>query len=148
MVVLRKSLLDTLMQIFIMIRHLVAEISRFKFDDYRVIGTGASDLKPFFGAVYMTISSSAQFCIHRMALASYLVNGDKTSLCKGLRPLIGANFVTDYLFTYHYDVTIVIILFTPNEQMWMPYDTALPLNRWANCTTLWTKMISIHALII
>ena len=35
MVFLRKSLLDTLMQIFIMLRHLVAEISRFKFDDYR-----------------------------------------------------------------------------------------------------------------
>ena len=47
MVFLRKSLLDTLMQIFIMLRHLVAEISRFKFDDYRVIRTGASDLKLF-----------------------------------------------------------------------------------------------------
>ena len=35
MVFLRKSLLDTLMQIFIMPRRLVAEISRFKFDDYR-----------------------------------------------------------------------------------------------------------------
>ena len=51
MVFLRKSLLDTLMQIFIMLRHLVAEISRFKFDDYRVIGTGASNLKLFGGGV-------------------------------------------------------------------------------------------------
>ena len=51
MVFLRKSLLDTLMQILIMVRHLVAEISRFKFDDYRVIRTGASDLKLFLGGV-------------------------------------------------------------------------------------------------
>ena len=47
MIFLRKSLLDTLMQIFFMLRHLLAEISRFKFDDYRVIRTGASDLKLF-----------------------------------------------------------------------------------------------------
>ena len=46
-----KSLLNTLMQIFIMLRHLVAEISRFKFDDYRVIRTRASDLKLFMGGV-------------------------------------------------------------------------------------------------
>ena len=39
--------MNTLMQIIIMLRHLVAEISRFKFDDYRVIRTGASDLKLF-----------------------------------------------------------------------------------------------------
>ena len=50
----RESLLDTLMQIFIMRRHLVAEISRFKVDDYRVIRTGASDLKLFLGGVYTT----------------------------------------------------------------------------------------------
>ena len=30
-------LLDTLMQIIIMLRHLVAEILRFKFDDYRIL---------------------------------------------------------------------------------------------------------------
>ena len=54
MVFLRKRLLDTLMQIFIMLRHLVAEISRFKFDDYRVIRTGVSDLKLFLGGVFMT----------------------------------------------------------------------------------------------
>ena len=53
MVFLRESLLDTLMQIFIMLRHLVVEISRFKFDDYRVIRTGASDLKLFWGGVYI-----------------------------------------------------------------------------------------------
>ena len=53
MVSLRKSLLDTLMQIFIMLWHLVAEISRFKFDDYRVIRTGASDLKLFWGGVFV-----------------------------------------------------------------------------------------------
>ena len=47
MVFLRKSLLDTLVQIFILLWHLVAEISRFKFDDYRVSRTGASDLKLF-----------------------------------------------------------------------------------------------------
>ena len=48
---LRKRILDTLMQIFIMLRHLVAEISRFKFDDYRAIRTGASDLELFWGGV-------------------------------------------------------------------------------------------------
>ena len=46
-------LLDTLVQIFIMLRHLVAEISRFKFDDYRVIRTGASDLNLFVGGVHV-----------------------------------------------------------------------------------------------
>ena len=46
-----KSLLNTLMQIFIMLRHLVAEISRFKFDDYRVIRTGASALKLFWRCI-------------------------------------------------------------------------------------------------
>ena len=51
MVFLRRSLLDTLMQIFIMLPRLVAEISRFKFDDYCVIHTGASDLKLFLGGV-------------------------------------------------------------------------------------------------
>ena len=51
MVFLRKSLSDTLMQIFIMLWHLVAEISRFKFEDYRVSRTGASDIKLFW-AVY------------------------------------------------------------------------------------------------
>ena len=45
MVISRRTLLDTLIQDFVMVRHLVAEISRFKFDDYRVIRTGASDLK-------------------------------------------------------------------------------------------------------
>ena len=54
MILWRKSLLNTLMQIFIMLQHLVAEISRFKFDDYRVIRTGASDLKLFW-AVYTYI---------------------------------------------------------------------------------------------
>ena len=49
----RKSLLNTLMQIFIMLRHLAAEISRFKIDDYCVIRTGASDLKLFW-AVYIS----------------------------------------------------------------------------------------------
>ena len=47
MVFLSKSLLDILMKIFIMLRHQVAEISRFKFDDHRVIRTGTSDLKLF-----------------------------------------------------------------------------------------------------
>ena len=51
MIFWRKSLLNTLMQIFAMLRHLVAEISRFKFNDYRVIRTGTSDLKLFW-AVY------------------------------------------------------------------------------------------------
>ena len=57
MIVWRKSLLNTLMQIFMMLRHLVAEISRFKFDDYRVIRTGANDLKLFLGCVYNIIKS-------------------------------------------------------------------------------------------
>ena len=52
MVFLRNSLLDTLMQIFIMLQHLGVEKSRFKFDGYRVIRTGASDLKLFW-AVYL-----------------------------------------------------------------------------------------------
>ena len=49
-----RILLDTLVQILVMLRHLVAEISHFKFDDYRVINTGASDLN-IFCAVYMTL---------------------------------------------------------------------------------------------
>ena len=57
MVFLRKSLLDTLMQSFIMLWHLVAEISRFKFDDCRVIRTGASDLRLFGRCKYETSMS-------------------------------------------------------------------------------------------
>ena len=53
MIFRRKSLLNTLMQIFIMLRHLVAEISHFKVDDYRVFRTGASDLILFLGGVYI-----------------------------------------------------------------------------------------------
>ena len=52
MIFWRKSLLNALVQIFMMLRHLVAEISRFKFDDYCVICTGASDLKLLLGGVY------------------------------------------------------------------------------------------------
>ena len=52
MVFLRKSLLDTLMQIFIMLWYLVAEISRFKLEDYRVIRIEANDLKLFWGGVH------------------------------------------------------------------------------------------------
>ena len=48
MVFLKGILLDTLMQIFIMLWHLVAKISRFKFDDDH----GASDLKLFVGGVW------------------------------------------------------------------------------------------------
>ena len=55
MIFLRKSLLDTLMPIFIMLRHLVAEISGFKLDDYRIIRTGASDLKLILGGVHIYI---------------------------------------------------------------------------------------------
>ena len=47
-----RILLDTLVQILVMLRHLVAEISHFKFDDYRVIHTGASDLNIFVGGLY------------------------------------------------------------------------------------------------
>ena len=53
MVFLTRILWDTHMQIFVMLRYVVAEISRFKFDDYRVIRTGASDLKLFVGGVYV-----------------------------------------------------------------------------------------------
>ena len=49
-----QSLLNTLMQIFIMLRHLVVEISYFKFDDNRVIRTGASDLKFVLGVVQVS----------------------------------------------------------------------------------------------
>ena len=52
MVFLRRILLDTLMQIFVMLRHMFAEIARFKFDDNREIRTGASDLKLFVGSVF------------------------------------------------------------------------------------------------
>ena len=52
MIFIGKSLLDTPMQIFIKLRHLVAEISRFKFDDYRLIRTWASDQKHFLGGVW------------------------------------------------------------------------------------------------
>ena len=52
MVFLGKSLLDTLLQILIMLRHLIAEISRFEFDDYRVSRTRSSDLKLFLGGVF------------------------------------------------------------------------------------------------
>ena len=61
MVFLRVILLDTLMQIFVMLRHLVAEISRFKFDDYPVIRTRANDLKHFVGGVY-TIDGNLFVC--------------------------------------------------------------------------------------
>ena len=44
---LKEELLGYTHPIFIMLCHLVAEISRFKFDDYRVIRTGASDLELF-----------------------------------------------------------------------------------------------------
>ena len=60
MVFLSKTLLDTLMQIFIMLRHLVAQISRFKFDYYREIRTGASDLKLFLGGVYRWLGERLQ----------------------------------------------------------------------------------------
>ena len=57
----RKRLLNTLMQIFIMLRHWVAKISRFKFDDYRVIRTGASDLKLFKVVMDAKYSGSESF---------------------------------------------------------------------------------------
>ena len=61
MVFLRKSLLDRLMQIFIMLRHQGVENSPFKFDDYQVIRTGASDLKLFLGGVFITPNSLGLF---------------------------------------------------------------------------------------
>ena len=57
MVFLGKRLLDTLMQIFIMLQHLVVEILRFNFDDYREIRTGASDLTFFGRCIYSTSDS-------------------------------------------------------------------------------------------
>ena len=65
MIFLSKSLLDTLMKIFIMLRHLVVEISRFTFDDYRVIRKGASDLKLFLGGVCMYIYIYIYIYIYR-----------------------------------------------------------------------------------
>ena len=62
MVFFRKILLDTLMQIFIMLRHMVAEISRFKFDDCRVIRTGSNDPKLFVGGVHRTGHLVASAC--------------------------------------------------------------------------------------
>ena len=62
MVFLRKSLLDTLMQIFIMLRHLVAEISSFKFDDYRAIRTGASDIKLFWAEYVCLYTANNKDC--------------------------------------------------------------------------------------
>ena len=52
MLCLKRILLNILVQIVVMLRHLVAEISRFKFNDYCVIRTGASDLKLFVGGVW------------------------------------------------------------------------------------------------
>ena len=62
----RKSLLNTLMQIFIMLRHLAAEISRFKIDDYCVIRTGASDLKLFLGRVHIKYENRIPFMIWKL----------------------------------------------------------------------------------
>ena len=62
----RKSLLNTLMQIFIMLRHLAAEISRFKIDDYCVIRTGASDLKLFLGGVHIKYENRIPFMIWKL----------------------------------------------------------------------------------
>ena len=69
MVFLRKSLLDTLMQIFIMLWHLVAEILRFKFDDYRVSRTGASELKLLLGGVNVMVTA---FKSHSIEEAMFL----------------------------------------------------------------------------
>ena len=55
-----RILLDTLMQILVMLRHLVAEIPPFKFNDYHAILTGASDLKHFVGGVCMP----CMICLH------------------------------------------------------------------------------------
>ena len=63
MVFLRRILLDTLIQNFIMLRHLVDEISRVKFYDYRVIRTGASDLPLFVGGVCDT-EASGRLIVH------------------------------------------------------------------------------------
>ena len=60
------------MQIFITLRHLVAEISRFKFDDYRVIHTGASDLK-YFWAVYVISARTSRKWKHCLPYTRYIL---------------------------------------------------------------------------
>ena len=78
MVFFRKSLLDTLMQSFIMLRHVVAEISRFKFDDYREIRTGASDLHFFKRCKYeasMSIPCELPIKICRWSLMKSISEG-------------------------------------------------------------------------
>ena len=85
----RKCLLDTLMQIFIMLRHLVAEISRFKFDDYRVIRTGASDLKLFWGGVYAIYTNNLNETHFLVGPCCGVVQGDTDILYLGLYSLHG-----------------------------------------------------------
>ena len=97
MVFSRKSLLDTLMQIFIMLWHLVAEISRFKFDDYHVSRTGPSDLKLFWGGVYIFQNwfTSCIFLkkLHWDGCQKYWVN---SCLYDGLMPsLLTNNFIVN-----------------------------------------------------
>ena len=77
MIVLRTSLLDTLMQIFIILWHLVAEISRFKFDDYRVSRKGASDLKLFWGSVYPTRKFRCLINVDPMVFAIWVYTSAK-----------------------------------------------------------------------
>ena len=48
-----KILSHTINQSFSMVRHTVGKISHFEFGAFRVIHTGASDLKLFVGGVYV-----------------------------------------------------------------------------------------------
>ena len=61
-VIFLRTLSRTIKQIFSFLRHFFCEISDFKFDAYRVILTGASDLKHFVGGIYRT--STAQMTYH------------------------------------------------------------------------------------
>ena len=58
---LKEELIEYTHAMFIMLRHLVAEISRFKLDDYRVIPTGASDLKLFWAVYARPLESYAWY---------------------------------------------------------------------------------------
>ena len=73
---LRKSSLDTLMQIFIMLQHLGVK----KFDDYRVIRTGASDLKLFWGGVFVLCLDSSVWVVSSVVTSLYKKFGSEFNI--------------------------------------------------------------------
>ena len=111
MAILRRTLLDTISQDFVMLRHLVAEISRFKFDNYRIIRTGASDLKRFVSGVYpyfLAILSSCFYDILPLDVQGK-VAGDRTN-----EAFLSPEFsvTCGYLLIHEYSIIHVAFLLT------------------------------------